>query len=113
MPLSFAAFPGVAGNALVLARGPHQIEATGPAIVLATMVPTFMAIAGPANNFFFSFPAIFWLLLPITLADAAFPRNAPAVSLTVHVTRLGVALECCIANGLDTTPCSPSVARMR
>ena len=88
MPLSFAAIPGLAGAALVIARGPHPVEATGAAIVLATMVPAYLAVAGPANNFFFEFTQIYWLLLPIVLADVGFPRNGLAVSMTVIVTRL-------------------------
>ena len=115
MPLAFAAIPGLAGFPLVVARGLHPVEATGAAVVLATMVPAFLAIAGPgpAISFFFEFPQVYWLLLPAILADAGFPRNGDAVSMTVIVTRLGVAVECLIANGLNTAPCSPSVARKR
>ena len=70
MPLNFANMPGAGGgNALVLARGAHPIEAIGAAIVLATMVPAFVPVAGAANNFFFQFALIYWLLLPILVAD--------------------------------------------
>eukprot|EP00966_Prymnesium_polylepis_P284688 6577364-Prymnesium_polylepis.1 len=105
MPLSFDNFPGVGGgNALVLARDAHPIEATGAAIVRATMVPAFVPVPGAANNFFFQFAFIYWLLLPIIGVDPAFPHNAIFVTMTVHVNRLDVAFECCVTNGLDVSP---------
>ena len=43
MPLDFEAFPGVAGDALRTQRGDHAVFATGPLVILASMVPQFSA----------------------------------------------------------------------
>ena len=114
MPLSFAAIPGLAGNALTVARGPHGVTAMGPATALSTMVPQFRAAPGVvANSFLFQFYHIYWLLLAIVRPAAGFPRGALLVATMIHVQRLGVAFEACIAGGLDLSPCSASVARKR
>ena len=114
MPLAFAAIPGLAGPGLIAARGPHDVTATGPSTTLSTMVPQFRAVAGAvANSFLFQFYQIYWLLLAIIRPAAAFPRGALLVASMIHVQRLGVAFEACIAGGLDCSPCSASVARKR
>ena len=115
MPLTFDTIPGVAGAALVAARAAHDVTATGPSAVLATMIPEFAAIptAGVPNSFRFRFPCIAWLLLAIVKLDATINRGTLIVAIMIHVNRLGVALEDCIAGGLNVGPCSASVARKR
>ena len=114
MPLSFAIVPGLAGNLMVLARNDHHVTATGPCVVLAAWIPEFRAAPGAgANAFIFHFWQIQWLLLVIVRPAPNLDRDALLVRGVVHVNRLGVALEACLAAGLDISPCSPSVARKR
>ena len=49
MPLAFDALPGLAGNALVLARGHHFVTATGPCMIIATWIPQFQAAPNGPN----------------------------------------------------------------
>ena len=114
MPLTFDNMPGLAGNMLVLARNQHDVIASGPCLVLNTMIPQFRGVVGAVpNTMLFAFYRIYWLLLAIIRPGAGFPHGALLVAFTIHVNRLGIALEACIAAGLATGPCSPSVARKR
>ena len=65
MPLDFQQFPGLGLAASRLARGNHNVEATGPALALQTMVPAIPP--APQANGAMSYPLVFimWLILPI------------------------------------------------
>ena len=111
MPLTFETIPGLAGNPLVLARGDHDVVATGPCLALATWIPEFRPIAGPApNTIFFALWRIQWLGLAILRPAPGLPARL-LVGCMVNVQRIGVAIEACIAGGLNLTPTSASVAR--
>ena len=62
MPLEFEAFPGLAGDALRIQRGAHAVYATGPLVVLATMIPQFSAGIRAADGArVFTLRHILWL----------------------------------------------------
>ena len=116
MPLDFESFPGVAGPALRVQRGAHAVYATGAIIFLAAMIPQFAAGTRAADGArIFELRHILWLRL-------AFLRLGPDVAAAirlfqyiVNVQRIGAAIELLLGApaNLDTTPCSPSVARRR
>ena len=112
MPLAFDAIPGLAGNPLVLARREHDVTASGASVALAAWIPELKGIAGAApNTFLFKLWRIQWLLLAIIRPSAALPRARLLVECMVHVQRLGVAFEACVAGGLNLAPVSASVGR--
>ena len=58
-------------------------------------------------------PFLCWLLLGVIRLSNHIPPNTAIAQCIIHVSRLGIALEHMLTNGLDTTPCSASVARIR
>ena len=114
MPMAFDNIAGLAGNALVLARGNHNVTCTGPSAAVAALVPEFQGTPLAAGNgFTIVYYRIVWLILAVIRAGPGFPVNLLICAATVHVHRLGVAYEACVAGGLDLRPCSASVARVR
>ena len=66
MPLMFLNIPGLAGNALVLARANHDVTTTGSSNAIAAWIPEFQAaVVPPGNSFVVSYWKIYWLLLSI------------------------------------------------
>ena len=88
-------------------------EHTGPSVVLATMIPTFGARMHPDGSASFLLRQIQWLLLVVIRPGADIPLNTLLRDLIIDVGRLGAAFDMLVANRLDTSPCSPSVARAR
>ena len=113
MPLDFLPQPGIAMMQARVNRADHAVDASGPCMSLQAMVPS-IAPAQLANGLL-RYPLVFiyWLLLPIIRPGADVPGATPLADFVLHVARLGVAFERCILGGLDTSPCTPSVARAR
>ena len=118
MPLEWDDHPGLQGDQLRVARGPHRVTASGLCATIASWIPQFPSQAGQGGTtFIFELTPILWLILAIMrLADDVLPDTL-LFQYIVHVTVLGVALELCLdpygPGALDTTPCNPSVARRR
>ena len=113
MPLAFEDLPGLQGDQLRLARQGHSVIATGPALALATMVPSLRSTAIDAHTISFDLREIQLLLVGTLRPAANFPRSRKLHSAIIHATRMGVALDRIISSGVDTSPCSASVARCR
>ena len=113
MPLDFEAHPGLGIEAVRNARGPHPVYATGPAMVLGTMVPAVPPIPQANGSLRFDLAFVDWLVLPVIRPGDDIPGAVALAENVVHPARLGTALERCILGGLDTTACTPSVARAR
>ena len=113
MPLDFEQHPGLGIEAVRVARGPHHVYATGPALVLGTMVPAVPAIPQANGSLRFDLAYIDWLILPVIRPGGDIPPNVALAENVVHPSRLGTALERCVLGGLDTSACTPSVARAR
>ena len=94
-------------------RGEHTVDASGPCMSLQTMVPSIIAM--PQANGVLRYPLVFvaWLLLPVIRPGNDVPDATLLADVILHVARLGVAFERCILGGLDTSACTPSVARAR
>ena len=59
MPLAFLNIPGLAGNALVLARANHDVTTTGSSNAIAAWIPEFQAaVVPPGNSFVVSYPSL-------------------------------------------------------
>ena len=69
----------------------------------------------PQANGVLRYPLVFvaWLLLPVIRPGNDVPDATLLADVILHVARLGVAFERCILGGLDTSACTPSVARAR
>lgn len=112
MPLSYDAFP-LAGNALAIARGDHEVTATGPCCILHRMIPSPQGVVQANGDVRFSQWRIFFLGLPV-LRPGNLPPNALLANFTIGVNRIGIALDIVlVVPTLDTSPCSPAVARRR
>ena len=113
MPLDFLPQPGIGVMQARVNRGDHAVDATGPCMSLQTMVPSITAVQVANGMLRYPLVFIYWLLLPIIRPGADVPDATLLADFVLHVARLGVAFERCILGGLDTSPCTPSVARAR
>ena len=113
MPFSWANIAGLGPDALRAARAQHPVFLTGTCLVLETVVPEFIAIAHANNSREYTFRQIYWLFMGVIHPGDDIPPAQLFYCCMIHVARLGTAFEDMLANGLDTTPCTPSVARAR
>jgi hypothetical protein len=113
MPLDFEDVPGVIGNGLRLARRSHDVVATGPCVAIATMIPAFNAQMQLDGSAILQLRQVQWLLLVVIRPGDDLPAGLLVVDALVHVNRLGAAFERLVMGQLDTSPCSPSVARAK
>ena len=112
MPFAFTQHPGQIGDQLTIARGDHRAVVTGAALTLLTMI-TSLPHQQVGAVITIDFPFLCWLMLGVIRLSAHIAPNTNIAQCIVHVSRLGIALEHMLTNGLDTTPCSASVARTR
>ena len=112
MPFAFTTHPGLIGDQLTIARVDHKAVVTGAALTLLTMITSL-----PYQQFgavtTIDLPFLCWLLLGVIRLSNHIPPNTAIAQCIINVSRLGIALEHMLTNGLDTTPCSASVARTR
>ena len=113
MPLTFELFPGLGMAAIRVARADHPVDATGPAMGLANMIPAIPAVAQGNGALRYPLVFIYWLLLPIVHWGPDIPDGTILADFIVGIGRCGTALERCILGGLDMSPCTVSVARAR
>ena len=112
MPFAFTQHPGQNGDQLTIARGDHRAVVTGAALILLSMI-TSLPYQQVGAVVTIDFPFLCWLMLGVTSLSALIAPNTTIAQYIIHVSRLGIALEHVLTNGLDTTPCSASVARIR
>ena len=113
MPFAFEDSPGLAGDNLRRARRLHDVQLTGPSVALSTMVPAFKPIMHADGSASILLRQAQWLLLGIICPGGDVDPDALLVDVIIHVNRLGVAFDRLVQGQLDTTACSPSVARAR
>ena len=75
MPLEWDDHPGLQGDQLRVARGPHRVTASGLCATIASWIPQFPSQAGQGGaTFIFELTPILWLILAIMrLADDVLP----------------------------------------
>jgi hypothetical protein len=121
MPMHFAPVPpGVLGDDLREARGGHSVHLRGESLALLEMVPELAAVAVDAappnvNTKVVPYGKVSWIISPTLIADREdLPLQPLVFRHVVEPLRLGIAFEVLRGtHGLDTTPCSMSVARAR
>ena len=113
MPLDFTLHLGLGPMALRAARGDHDVVVTGPSLALQRMIPSLSPMINAAGLVMYPLQVVLWLILGVTRPGADIPAGTLMAEWVVHVQRLGAAFDRCILGGLDTSACTPSVARVR
>ena len=119
MPSDFVYVPGNLGHdAEVDARGLHDVTLTGTCAILASMVPRAalsapQAVGDPTTLVRMPLRQFYFALVGALRPGATFPPNHLLVAGIIHPRRLGMAFEACVKAGLDITPTTLSVARVR
>ena len=114
MPASFEHFVGLSDDQLRAARRDHDVHLTGASLALCVMVPSLSSSPGPGGATVVLLRDFFWLMLSACRPGADIQRTTRLAPYLVHPSRCGVALDACIAAGMDTSPAkSASVARAR
>ena len=93
MPFDYTPHPGLNLQQTRQARGPHDVVVTGPALALATLLPSLPGVPQGAGALTWPCVMIYWLFLPIIKPGGDYPNGTLLSDFLIHVSRLGVAFE--------------------
>ena len=98
MPFEFEDWPGLDDVQTRVARGLHDVVVSGPSTVLFTIAPALPGVAQGDGSFRMPLYAAYWLGLGVTRPGEDIPAPTLAAMYLVHVSRVGAAVECCLAD---------------